>query len=192
METLLFDNFSIQPQDADGKAQVGEDEDVMSQEWKLPSTGIKSMDDEHKKCEEAMFRLLSKPDEISLTSCMELLTEHFQHEESLMKKCGFGKPSEQFSSYANHVKDHERILDIGFRELGKLSRQSEALDRSFLATTVSDESGCSSGNSTTWHMPATKVVKVDKTIAESIVREFRLHATRFDVLYEGHIEDVSK
>jgi hemerythrin len=80
---------------------------------------------------------------------MEVLTEHFQHEESLMKKCGFGKPSEQFSSYANHVKDHERILDIGFNELGKLSRQSEALDRSFLATTVSDESGCSSGNSTT-------------------------------------------
>jgi hypothetical protein len=41
-------------------------------------------------------------------------------------------------------------------------------------------------------MPATKVVKVDKTLAESIVREFRLHATRFDMLYEGHIEDVSK
>jgi hypothetical protein len=64
VETLLFDNFSIQPQDADDKAQV--EEDVMNQEWKLPSTGIKSMDDEHKKCEEAMSRLLSTPDEISL------------------------------------------------------------------------------------------------------------------------------
>lgn len=35
-------------------------------------------------------------------------------------------------------------------------------------------------------MPA--VDKIDKSIAEKIVREFRLHATRFDMLYEGRID----
>lgn len=39
-----------------------------------------------------------------------------------------------------------------------------------------------------WQPAAT----IDKVVAESIVREFRLHATRFDVLYEGRIQDQNR
>jgi hypothetical protein len=159
-----------------------------------PSTSIStfpSMDKEHEKCEEALSLLLSAPNAKTLTNCMEALTEHFQHEEILMEANDFGKPNEKFSPYTNHCKDHERILDMGFRELGKHSKQtSSLLDSSFLAITcsdVSDESGCSSGKNGAWHIPA--VDKVDRSIAESIVREFRLHASRFDMLYEGKLQE---
>lgn len=122
--------------------------DVMNQDWTLPSVGVQSMDKEHEKCEEALSLLMSSPNVNSLTSCMENLVEHFQHEESLMKTSGFGRPNEKFSPYANHCQDHERILDIGFRELAKHSQQTNGLKSSFLAMTcsdVSDDSGCSSG-----------------------------------------------
>ena len=157
LKKLLVDNFSIHPRDlavqqdtGSGMATVGnKEQDVMSHGWTLPSVGIKSMDKEHEKCEETLSLLLSAPNAKTLTNCMEALTEHFQHEEILMEANDFGKPNETFSPYANHCKDHERILDIGFRELSKHSKQtSSLLDSSFLAITcsdVSDESGCSSG-----------------------------------------------
>ena len=156
VEKLLLDNLNIQPRDAvvpEQKTQQGEEEDVMNQEWNLPSVGIPCMDVEHEKCEEALSHLLGTLDVDSLTRVMELLTEHFQHEENLMKLSGFGKPSEQFSPYTNHVKDHERILDIGFSELGKLSQKKERnrLDQSFLAmtcSTTSEESVSSSKQGT--------------------------------------------
>ena len=88
-------------------------------DWKMPSVGIQSMDHEHEECEEALDALIRKPSVATLTHCMGILVEHFQHEESLMKASEFGRPNEAFSPFANHVKDHERILDIGFKELGK-------------------------------------------------------------------------
>lgn len=98
-------------------------------EWKMPSVGIESMDDEHEKCEEALDGLIRSPSVATLTHCMSILVEHFQHEESLMKTSDFGRPNEgEFSPFANHVKDHERILDIGFKELGKLSQQEVACE----------------------------------------------------------------
>lgn len=30
---------------------------------------------------------------------------------------------------------------------------------------------------------------IDKAVVENLVREFRCHATRFDMLYEGHLVD---
>jgi hemerythrin len=113
---LLWENFGIAaaqhdlPATRQDKTTGG---DVMKNDWVMPSVGIQSMDDEHELCEEALALLLAVPTVKSLTKVMGVLTEHFQHEEKLMKQSRFGRPGEQFSPYANHVIDHERILDIG-------------------------------------------------------------------------------
>ena len=107
MEKLLLDKFGIQPMDSQKTKQGGEEEDVMNQDWNLPSVGHIQMDEQHEQCEEALSRLLSTPNANTLTHVMELLTSHFQHEENLMKVSGFGRPSELFSPFANHVSDHE-------------------------------------------------------------------------------------
>lgn len=125
VEELLEKNFGILPLPSRRAVAVEEEkktaEDVLSPDWILPSVGVDSMDHEHEQCEEALSLLLSKPSIHSLTTVMELLTEHFQHEETLMKQSGFGNPGEEFSPFANHVRDHERILDIGYTELGRKS-----------------------------------------------------------------------
>mmetsp|Transcript_28558 Transcript_28558/g.42629 ORF Transcript_28558/g.42629 Transcript_28558/m.42629 type:complete len:248 (+) Transcript_28558:162-905(+) len=110
------------------------DEDVLSKNWVMPSVGIQTMDEEHELCEGALSLMLLKPNTQTLTKVMEALTEHFQHEEELMKQAGFGRPGEPFSPYANHVKDHERILDIGYVELAKKSEPN----KSFLNFTCSE------------------------------------------------------
>jgi len=136
VEELLHRNFGILPlppqrspkrKKAEEKKEVTENEDILSPNWVLPSVGVTSMDNEHEECEEALALLLRHPDVEALTKVMELLTEHFQHEESLMKASGFGSPGEKFSPYANHVKDHERILDIGFAELAKHQQPNSSI-----------------------------------------------------------------
>lgn len=126
VEQLLHRNFAIVPlpprhvpqkRKAEEKEKDDAHEDVLDPNFILPSVGIHSMDQEHEKCEAALAILLRKPNVETLTTVMELLTEHFQHEETLMKESGFGNPGEAFSPYANHAKDHERILDCGFVEL---------------------------------------------------------------------------
>lgn len=94
-------------------------EDVMSPNFVLPSVGIGSMDHEHERCELALATLLADPTAESLTKALAELTGHFQHEEKLMRSSNFGNPGKDFSPYANHVKDHERILDLGYSELSK-------------------------------------------------------------------------
>lgn len=115
MEDILQKNFSVVP--ARHEILVEEekkaDDDILSKSWVMPSVGVQTMDDEHELCEGALSLMLLKPNTQTLTKVMETLTEHFQHEEELMKEAGFGKPGEPFSPYANHAKDHERILDIG-------------------------------------------------------------------------------
>lgn len=114
VEEILQKNFGIVPSPHEVITdEKKEEEDLLSNTWAMPSVGIQSMDEEHARCESALSLLLAKPNLQSLTKAMEALTEHFQHEEELMKQAGFGKPYEPFSPYANHVKDHERILDIG-------------------------------------------------------------------------------
>jgi hemerythrin len=127
VEKLLEEKFNLYPRkndDHDGKKTAKPDnEDVLSPNWSLPSVGITSMDSEHKECEDALSDLLKNLNKQSLTRVMEILTEHFQHEEQLMKSSGFGNPGLAFSPFANHVKDHERILEIGYKELGKHSQE---------------------------------------------------------------------
>ena len=53
---------------------------------------------------------------------LEALVAHFDHEEKLMDLHDFGSASKKgdaFSPFKTHCKDHERILTIGFRALGK-------------------------------------------------------------------------
>lgn len=115
VEQLLWKTFGVSP--AKYYFRAGEEKttqgDVMKKDWVMPSVGIQSMDEEHELCEGALALLLVEPTVKSLAKVVEVLTEHFQHEERLMKQSGFGRPGEQFSPYANHAADHERILDIG-------------------------------------------------------------------------------
>jgi hemerythrin len=139
VEQLLHQNFAIQPWTEE--EMNAKTEDVLNPNWTLPSVGVSSMDHEHEECEEALSLLLRTQSAESLRKALEKLIEHFQHEENLMKSSGFGRPGESFSPYANHVKDHERILDIGYFELAKLTKAKEP-QKSFLSTTCSDAKEC--------------------------------------------------
>ena len=180
VEQLLHQNFAIQPWTEE--EMNAKTEDVLNPNWTLPSVGVSSMDHEHEECEEALSLLLRTQSAESLRKALEKLIEHFQHEENLMKSSGFGRPGESFSPYANHVKDHERILDIGYFELAKLTKAKEP-QKSFLSTTCSDAKECGAD---AWPSAA-EIVLVDKSVAENVVREFRIHATRFDMLYQGRL-----
>mmetsp|Transcript_20175 Transcript_20175/g.42344 ORF Transcript_20175/g.42344 Transcript_20175/m.42344 type:complete len:234 (-) Transcript_20175:223-924(-) len=134
VEELLYKHFGIWPSSNESSGESRE-EDVLSPNWNLPSVGIKSMDDEHEKCEHVLALLLKMPNVETLTKTLEVLTEHFQHEEELMRASGFGSPGELFSPYANHVDDHERILDLGYAELTKLSRKADPSREAFQGLT---------------------------------------------------------
>ena len=90
---------------------------------KVPSVGVDSMDEEHERCETALALLRQTNSVKELEALMGELIQHFEHEENLMKKHMFGITADaenaSFSPYVSHCKDHERILDIGFRALAK-------------------------------------------------------------------------
>ena len=103
------------------------DEDGLHQP--VPSVGIASMDAEHGKCEKALSLLLATPNTQTLENALVELTDHFTHEEHLMKEHGFGRAdsSDPFSPFASHVKDHERILNMGYHELARASTKAQAM-----------------------------------------------------------------
>eukprot|EP00804_Cyclotella_cryptica_P011840 CCRYP_015350-RA/>CCRYP_015350-RA protein AED:0.06 eAED:0.06 QI:281/1/1/1/1/0.66/3/559/255 len=143
VEEILKKKFGIYPTDRSRSDEVksqGEQQDVLHPNWTLPSVGIPSMDQEHEKCEEALSALLLTLDVESLTNVMAILTEHFQHEEGLMRASEFGNPGESLSAFSNHVNDHERILDIGYSALAKFSNKIEP-NKSFLAMKCSEVQG---------------------------------------------------
>jgi len=88
----------------------------------VPSVGVQSMDEDHERCEAALALLRRTNSVQSLEALMAELIQHFEHEESLMKKYNFGTTdikNDSFSPFHSHCKDHQRILDIGFRALAK-------------------------------------------------------------------------
>ena len=112
VENLLEERFGVLPAQYELPIEEEKD-DVLDKSWVMPSVGNQVMDDEHEHCEGALSLMLADPNTRTLTNVLEVLTGHFQHEEELMKQAGFGRPGEEFSPFANHAKDHERILDIG-------------------------------------------------------------------------------
>lgn len=93
------------------------------------SVGNDGMDDEHKRCTDALNLLLLEPSLLHLRLAIDILAEHFEHEEQLLKKHGFGgDPSSSFSALASHTKDHNRILDLGRKVLKKQQPADECKD----------------------------------------------------------------
>lgn len=133
------------------------------------SVGVKSLDDDHEQCSIAISQLLKAQSVESLRAVLNELQNHFEHEEALMKEYNFGNASDEvndFSAFASHVKDHERILTMIRREINAVSLISSACSKT---------KGCSS------------VPTVDKDLITDIVNAFHTHTEKFDVLYGDHI-----
>ena len=110
---------------ADGGTEHGKVEEEKKESGDIepvPSVGVDSMDEEHKRCEAALALLQRTKSVQALETLLEALLAHFDHEEKLMALHDFGNASNKgdaFSPFKSHCKDHERILEIGFRALGK-------------------------------------------------------------------------
>ena len=110
---------------ADGGAENGKVEEEKKENTDIepvPSVGVDIMDEEHKRCEAALAQLRRTNSVQDLEMLLEALVAHFDHEEKLMALHDFGSASKKgdaFSPFKSHCKDHERILKIGFRALGK-------------------------------------------------------------------------
>ena len=79
-----------------------------------PLVGIVSMDAEHAHCTAAMNTLLVEPTEEHLEVVLQVVKNHFDHEERLLQEYGFGGSiHDEFSPLVSHKKDHARILAIG-------------------------------------------------------------------------------
>jgi len=98
------------------------------------------------------------------------LQSHFDEEEMLLRKYGFGNPersgasnTNSFSAADSHVKDHKRILAMVESALEKLQGVCD----------VSDSYGGT----------------VPKIFADELCKAFVDHATMFDSLYEGKLFD---
>jgi len=123
---------TVSPQDTNQKEEEEEEkkDSAAVDVQPVPSVGIESMDAEHEQCEEALSLLLTSPNTQTLERVLIELTSHFSHEEELMKKHGFGQPvdaNDPFSPFRSHVKDHERILELGYSELARASTNAQAI-----------------------------------------------------------------
>jgi hypothetical protein len=88
-----------------------------------PLTGLAEMDEEHLDCTVALNHLLQFPSVPALGAAIDVLTEHFRHEEEMLL-CSNSKGKDvdsSFSPYRSHQKDHERILNLGRDELQRLA-----------------------------------------------------------------------
>jgi hemerythrin len=87
-----------------------------------PSVGVDSMDDEHEACAAALKELFLRRTRAALQRVIQVLEQHFAHEEALMVQHGFGGDGvSEFSALRSHIKDHQRILQIGRDELQRMS-----------------------------------------------------------------------
>lgn len=77
------------------------------------SVGDAAMDEEHQECTTAINYLLQNPTQEALTEVIQVLEEHFRHEEDLLRDNGFGSDTDPLSPLVSHRKDHDRILNIG-------------------------------------------------------------------------------
>jgi Hemerythrin HHE cation binding domain len=145
------------------------------------SVGVDCMDDEHRRCSDAINLLLhaiaTKGDEgvtpAMLRDVLDLLEEHFDHEEQIMRSfplsSGQGSSGTTFSAEDSHFADHARILSLGRSEVERvLSRDEECL-----------EGACGPR-------------RVNPNVVKALARSFVEHAETFDSLYSDHIPRQAK
>lgn len=84
-------------------------------------TGIDGVDHEHEECINALQQLLKRPSVEELEIAIGILKAHFQSEESMMEMHKFGgNINSSFSAIHSHVKDHEKIIQLGVVELKRI------------------------------------------------------------------------
>eukprot|EP00931_Biecheleriopsis_adriatica_P044341 TRINITY_DN25363_c0_g1_i2.p1 TRINITY_DN25363_c0_g1~~TRINITY_DN25363_c0_g1_i2.p1 ORF type:complete len:360 (+),score=82.38 TRINITY_DN25363_c0_g1_i2:164-1243(+) len=79
---------------------------------KVGSVGHEGMDAQHQECIGALKGLSSSLTVQSLQEATQLLKEHFDEEERLLKESGFGGGGGPFSALKSHSMDHDRIIRI--------------------------------------------------------------------------------
>mmetsp|Transcript_36891 Transcript_36891/g.103617 ORF Transcript_36891/g.103617 Transcript_36891/m.103617 type:complete len:454 (-) Transcript_36891:103-1464(-) len=129
------------------------------------SVGHEAMDSQHQDCIGALKELSSTLKVSSLQRVRQLLKEHFDEEETLMSDSGFGGGGGEFSALRSHAKDHARIILIADNALSTLVNV------------------CSTSDSYGGTVP--------KMVAEELCKAFVDHATMYDSLYEGKVNQVT-
>jgi len=152
------------------------EEEEKKMEIEVPkSVGVDSMDEDHEECAVAIALLIKTRSVDALQTVSQQLIHHFNEEEELMQKHNFGNanddPSNEFSAYRNHVKDHKRILEIINREINAVALVSSA---------------CCGAKGTSTCETTKKLAKVDTQVIKEIVEAFSNHTEKYDSLY-GHV-----
>lgn len=138
---------------------------------KVATVGHDTMDAQHDACVNALVELAKQLTVKELQRVQQEMKAHFDEEEALLRKCGFGGANSgatadagkenDFSAFGSHAKDHARILAIAEDSLSQLQN-------------VCDRSDSYGGT-------------VPKSVAEALCKAFVEHATMFDSLYEGKL-----
>lgn len=130
----------------------------------LESVGHDAMDADHERCVAALRTLKEELTVQSLRAARCEIKTHFEHEEELLRKAGFGASGGESSSvsglsaFESHVKDHRRIVALADEALEKLAN------------------ACSmQGN-------------VPKPAAAALIAAFVEHAELYDALYVGKLD----
>ena len=104
----------------------------------VPSVGNEEMDDEHEECVGALNHLAAARDVSSLQVVLEVLTEHFGHEETLLDQHVYTDGGEHggFSAAASarktHYNDHARMLQSCQEELEQAKGRGGSVSSSFV------------------------------------------------------------
>jgi len=89
---------------------------------KVGSVGHEGMDAEHQECIGALKGLSSNLTVQSLRKARQMLKEHFDEEEKLLRESSFGGGDDgPFSALRGHLKDHDRIIRLADNALATLS-----------------------------------------------------------------------
>lgn len=120
---LEWDKKKDQQTKSSGGKKEGE-EKKCDEPLELPSVGVDCMDDEHERCADALNSMMKTLELKQLERVLDELSQHFHHEEVLMKKYKFGNKDGigAFSPLQSHMKDHERILAMIENEMERISR----------------------------------------------------------------------
>eukprot|EP00931_Biecheleriopsis_adriatica_P117901 TRINITY_DN93381_c0_g1_i1.p1 TRINITY_DN93381_c0_g1~~TRINITY_DN93381_c0_g1_i1.p1 ORF type:complete len:386 (-),score=79.95 TRINITY_DN93381_c0_g1_i1:314-1471(-) len=133
----------------------------------VASVGHDAMDAQHDTCIQALKELWQDLSVKALKFVREQLQSHFDEEEVLLQKSGFGPEesccgaSNDFSALASHAKDHKRIISLADDALAQLTNVCHA----------SDAHGGT----------------VPRQVAMALCKAFAEHARLYDALYEGKV-----